>query len=260
MADPAEHDHANANANANANDEAEQMLEFARARLNDRWQERPVTQLSTRSVELRRVADSMRIIIERLIGTTAPTETIIEAANQIALVALSFDQLPEGSEYGGFSEAGLAGGDEHASFEQSPYIGLANPISPPIRLQEIDGTIHGRVTFGSAYEGPPGCVHGGHIAGAFDELLGATQTLSGAPGMTGRLTVTYRSPTPLHEELHFVGVLKSVEGRKIITEGKLFAGERLCAEAEGLFISIDLSKITQLIGLRDAAESKRLGA
>lgn len=239
--------------------DAERILDMARARLNNRWQEPPVTQLSTRSVELRRVADSMRIIIERLVGTTAPTETIIEAANQLALVALSFDKLPEGSEYGGFSEAGLAGADPHASFEHSPYIGLANPISPPIRLQEIDGAIHGRVTFGSAYEGPPGCVHGGHIAGAFDELLGATQTLSGTPGMTGRLSVAYRSPTPLHEELHFVGTLAKVEGRKIQTEGKLFAGDRLCAEAEGLFISIDLSKIEELMGRRDAAERSRLG-
>ena len=31
--------------------------------------------------------------------------------------------------------------------------------------------------FGAAYEGPPGSVHGGIIAAAFDEVLGMTQSL-----------------------------------------------------------------------------------
>ena len=239
--------------------EAERLVAIARAAINDRWQEPPVSQLTTRSVEKRRMADSMRIIVERLVATSASTETIIEAANQLALVALKFDELEKGTEYEGFAEAGLSGGDAHASFEHSPFIGLGNPIAPPIRMQIIDGRLHARVTYGSAYEGPPGCVHGGMIAGAFDEVLGAAQTMAGAPGMTGRLTIHYRSPTPLHQELHFIGELTRVEGRKIFTEGKLFAGERLCAEAEGLFISVNLEKLGQLMEMRDEAERLRLG-
>lgn len=238
--------------------EADLGVSLARAAMSDRWQEPPVSQLTTRSIEMRRLADSMRIIIERLVATSAPTEAIIDAATQLAHVALKFDELREGSEYRGFAEVGLSGGDPHASFEHSPYIGLANPISPPIRLQEVDGTIHGRVTFGSAYEGPPGCVHGGMIAGAFDEVLGAAQTLSGAPGMTARLTVNYRSPTPLHQDLHFMGRLVRVEGRKILTEGTLYAGDQLCAEAEGLFISVDVGKVGQLKEMREQAERLRL--
>ena len=136
-------------------------------------------------------------------------------------------------------------------------MGRANPLAPPIRLQEIEGKVHGRVIFGSAYEGPPSCVHGGYVAGAFDEVLGATQSLSGAPGMTGRLTINYRSPTPLHTELHFIGVLTKVEGRKIFTEGQLFAGDRLCAEAEGLFISINPEKFIELKRARDEFEAGR---
>jgi acyl-coenzyme A thioesterase PaaI-like protein len=100
-------------------------------------------------------------------------------------------------------------------------------------------------------------VHGGYVAGAFDEVLGATQSLSGQPGMTARLTVNYRSPTPLHTELHFVGELTKVEGRKIFTEGRLLAGDRLCAEAEGLFISINPEKFIELKRQRDALEAGR---
>jgi acyl-coenzyme A thioesterase PaaI-like protein len=217
-----------------------------------------VSQLTTRRVEMRRLADSMRIIIERLVATAAPTEAIIGMADQLARVALDFDRLHHGTQYEGFAEATLAGDDPHASFEHSPFIGRSNPLAPPIRLQEIDGRVHARAVFGSAYEGPPGCVHGGYVAAAFDEVLGATQTLSGRPGMTGTLTVKYRSPTPLHRELAFVGELVRVEGRKIFTEGKLLAGDRLCAEAEGIFISIGIEKFAELKQQRDAMEQARV--
>ena len=119
--------------------------------------------------------------------------------------------------------------------------------------------MHARGVFGSAYEGPPVCVQGGYVAGAFDELLGATQSLSGAPGMTGTLTVRYRSPTPLHTELRFVGELARVEGRKIFTVGTLHAGDRLCAEAEGIFITLKPEMWSTLLDQRDRAESDRLG-
>jgi acyl-coenzyme A thioesterase PaaI-like protein len=119
--------------------------------------------------------------------------------------------------------------------------------------------------FGSAYEGPPGCVHGGYVAGAFDELLGATQSLSGRPGMTGTLTIKYRSPTPLHRELQMVGELLGTERKKIFTRGTLTVrdddgSERLCAEAEGIFISIDVSKFVELKQQREEAERDRLSA
>lgn len=234
--------------------------ELIRSALYSRWQEPPTSQMTTRMVEMRRLADSMRIIIERLVATAAPTEAIIDAADELARVALAFDRLQVGTRYEGFAEAANAGADLRASFEHSPFIGRANPLAPPITLQDIDGIVHGRAFFGSAYEGPPGCVHGGYVAGAFDELLGATQSLSGSPGMTGTLTVRYRSPTPLHAELHFIGELKRIEGRKIFTEGRVYAGERLCAEAEAVFISIDFSKFAQLHADRQNAEQIRLAS
>lgn len=96
----------------------------------------------------------------------------------------------------------------------------------------------GTVTYGDAYEGPPGCLHGGFIAAGFDDVLGFAQSLSGTPGMTGRLTVSYRSPTPLHEPVRYVATLDHVDGRKIYAVATLRHGDRLCAEAEGLFISV----------------------
>ena len=113
--------------------------------------------------------------------------------------------------------------------------------------------MYGRVTFSSAYEGPPGCVHGGYVAAAFDEVLGSTQSLAGRPGMTANLSVDYRSPTPLHTELRFESWVTDVSGRKTFTHGTLHAGDRLCAEADGLFVAIPFDRVAELHRQRDAA-------
>lgn len=232
--------------------------ELLRRALYSRWQEVPASQLTARQVEMRRLADTMRSIMDRLVRTAAPTAQIIEAADQLARLAEGFGGLPPGTVYEGFAETANAGADPTASFEFSPFIGRANPLAPPIRLEEVDGTVQGRAVFSAAYEGAPGCLHGGYIAGAFDEVLGATQSLAGAPGMTGTLTVRFRSPTPLHTELRFVGELLRVEGRKIFTAATLHAGNRLCAEAEGIFISVPPALFAELLAQRAASEAERL--
>ena len=93
---------------------------------------------------------------------------------------------------------------------------------------------HGRVRFGAAYEGPPGHVHGGMVAAMFDELLGRAQQ---SAGFTGRLTITYRRPTPLHRELDLIGWFDRVDGRKRWMKGECRLDGELLTEAEGLFIA-----------------------
>ena len=44
-----------------------------------------------------------------------------------------------------------------------------------------------------------------------------------------------------------------VEGRKILTVGRCFHGDTLTAEAEGLFISIDMASYELLHAAREAA-------
>jgi len=218
-------------------------------------------ELTPRRVQLRRLAAAGRDAIEHLVSTTATIEQLAAAADQLEDMARTLGELPKGKRYEGFSEAANAGdlsaleaavGEEYASFDHSPFIGLANPLSPPIYFDYGPDWIRGRVTFGAAYEGPPGCVHGGYVAAAFDELLGATQSLSGTQGMTARLEVDYRSPSPLGQELTLLGEVQSVEGRKIWCTGRLLAGERLCAESRGLFISMDSERFRALIADRDS--------
>lgn len=125
----------------------------------------------------------------------------------------------------------------------SPVGGLANPVSPPLSLRrEPDGTVSGMAVFSAAFEGPPAHVHGGVLSAAFDEVLGLAQTACGLTGMTGRLTVHFRRPTPIGVEVRFTGKIRSISGRKVVATGEsrvLSNGEWVVtAESDGLFISM----------------------
>lgn len=123
-------------------------------------------------------------------------------------------------------------------FPYSPVIGPLNPISPPAELTVTeDRTVVGTVVLGTAYNGPPwDLVHGGVIAEVFDELLGVAAMVGAGGGFTGRLTIHYRKPTPINQELRLKGWLEDVSGRKLVARGELYHGDVLTAEAEGLFI------------------------
>jgi acyl-coenzyme A thioesterase PaaI-like protein len=199
--------------------------------------------------EMRRLAEAGREVIERLVATTAPEDELKKAADLLEEASALLAGYPQGRIYEGFAESANAG-DAHAFFDHSPLQGVSNPLAPPVRLEVVDGEVHGEVRFGSAYEGPPSSVHGGYVAAAFDEVLGLAQSLGGSPGMTGTLTIRYRKPTPLHTDLRFVSRLDRQEGRKIWCSGELYAGDLLCAEAEGLFISVDIGRMAELMARR----------
>jgi len=140
--------------------------------------------------------------------------------------------------------------------DRSPVIGAANPLAVPMQVSAtVDAAgvpqVAGTATFGPAYEGPPGCVHGGVIAAYFDEVLGVAQSMTGNPGMTVNLSVDYVSPTPLGRELTFRGTVTGVEGRKIRTSGTLHHGDVLCARATGLFVSMRPEVFERLLKLRE---------
>ena len=201
----------------------------------------------------REVGEALRRVIDRLTGTSAPPEVLREAVERLAPIEDLLKPYHAVRSYRGASETSLLGHDR-AFFDWSPLFGLANPLAPPIKVWMEGDEVVGSVCFGIAYEGPPGCVHGGFIAAAFDELLGLTQSLSGRVGMTGTLTVKYRKPTPLHTELRLEGNVESAQGRKVVVTGRMFAGEVMTAEASGLFISIDPGYFQALTAQREQAE------
>ena len=93
-------------------------------------------------------------------------------------------------------------------------------------------------TFDPITNGPPGGVHGGMIAGVFDELLGSVCVLNDVAGFTGTLNIRYRSLTPIEEPISMRAWIDRVEGRKTFARGTFHHGAVLCAEADGVFIGM----------------------
>jgi acyl-coenzyme A thioesterase PaaI-like protein len=185
-----------------------------------------------------RLADELRRIINRLAVVRPSTEELERAADAATVFADRLDALPQRTKSWEISEAGLLPRDFIA---YSPVSGRNNPMAPPVRLHVLPGEddsagkhrIGGEVTFGPAYEGPPGHVHGGWLAAMFDELLGFAQL---SPGFTAYLHVNYRKPTPLNTPLSLEAWVESIDGRKRIVRGECRAGDVLLTDAEGLFV------------------------
>ena len=133
---------------------------------------------------------------------------------------------------------GTAVRDPHRFFPVSPVVGYHNPLALPVRVEIADNIVIGHARFTWPYQGPPGCVHGAVVAGVFDELLSFANIINGPAGMTGKLSIKYRHPTPLHEDLRFVCRRESISGRRLVATGECYAGDLVTAEAEGLFIIV----------------------
>jgi acyl-coenzyme A thioesterase PaaI-like protein len=202
------------------------------------------------------LAAHIRAAIGELTSTAASVDDIRAASRLVRGAVDLLARRAHGRPYEEPAEGALAG-RQYAFLDHSPFVGPLNPLAPPMAVTVEGDRVVGTVTMGPAYEGPPGCLHGGFIAALFDELLGYAQSLTGRPGMTGRLTVAYRNPTPLGEPLRLEGWVTAVEGRTITTQATLHhaAGPdrtQLCAEAEGVFVSMRPEVMRRLI------ESRRL--
>ncbi|MBH0776424.1 PaaI family thioesterase [Nocardia bovistercoris] len=119
-----------------------------------------------------------------------------------------------------------------------------NVTLPPYTLEKVhrDGVLSS-VTFRTFHLGGNAAAHGGHIALAFDDLMGmAAAVRAGAVTRTASLTVDYRAITPLDKPLALRSWAERQEGRKVFVRATLHDGETLCAEANGLFIVLKVGQ------------------
>jgi len=218
-------------------------------------QTQPVSDLDAARAEL---ADEVRTMIREILTTRATPEEVRRVRDLVhegvAALLAGAHGAPEGVGEAALIERG------RNFLARSPVMGSINPLAMPLTISVIgegaSARVEGRVSFSSAYEGAPGCVHGGFVASTFDEVLGVAQSATGNPGMTVNLTVDYRSPTPIKHELVFRGWCEKVEGRKIFTRGTVHAGDVLCAESTALFVSMRPELFERLVAMRDASRAR----
>jgi acyl-coenzyme A thioesterase PaaI-like protein len=112
-----------------------------------------------------------------------------------------------------------------------------------------DLTVHAEFVVGPEHQGAPGLIHGGLLAAAFDEVLGALNWLVGVPAVTARLETDYRAPVPVGSRVVIVARIEGVSGRKVYGSATAhIVGDGtqsvLAAEAAALFVQVPIEHFT----------------
>ncbi len=178
------------------------------------------------------LADHLRALIADVLMLDANAATEHDLAEAERLLAAAQHHLGRLARV-----TSLFASEQDASlFERSPLSGRANALATPLTVTFDGHLTRAHASYGDAYEGPPGCVHGGHVIAAFDDLLGVAQAASGTAGFTGTLTVKLVGRTPLHQRIDYEAGVQSQEGRKVVAWGRSSCRGELLAEATGIFI------------------------
>lgn len=130
--------------------------------------------------------------------------------------------------------------------ERSTVSGVLNPLAPPMVLSQGEVVV-GEVVYGPAYEGAPGCVHGGHVALAFDHVAGRVASRIG-PVLTGKLAVRYLKPTRLARTIRYEARLRTSRHRLITVDCVALDGDTRTATAEILFVELSPAYMAEVLG------------
>ena len=123
-------------------------------------------------------------------------------------------------------------------------------------------TVYARFTVTEAHQGAPGLAHGGLLACAFDEALGATiGHLLRRPAVTGHLETDFVRPVPVGSTIFITSTLRGLAGRQVFAsaEGRLDAEDGLVAvRARAIFVIVPFSHFTKHGRPQELDESRRI--
>ena len=189
-----------------------------------------------------RLAAATRALNEKLVSTDIDPEMAATLTEKIdALTA----ELSQGEQVNGLvdlAKRGERGTIDNVMGELVAMAGRSHPCSPGLLWQEEPNRITGTVTFGQAFEGPPGHVHGGWVAGVLDHLMGMTHVRTGHPGMTSGLSVRYLKPTPLNQLIDVSAEATELDDKRTEVKAEMRYGETTTATAEAIFVRVDRAK------------------
>jgi len=127
--------------------------------------------------------------------------------------------------------------------------GRDNPSSLKARFYEIEGgELLGVFAPLEIHQSYPGRVHGGAITAMLDETIGRAVNVDDpdAWGVTAELTVRFRKPVPLGEEVRVVARITRDSRRLFEGSGELLLADgTVAAEATGRYMKMGIDKIAE---------------
>ncbi len=134
--------------------------------------------------------------------------------------------------------------------------GNARGMKLAFESDETTRRVRGRFKLGAEYAGGGNFLHGGIIALLLDEAMGKVNRFSGVRAVTADLTVEYRRPVPVGEEIVVEGYEIRREGRNYWQGGEIRnAGGELLASGQGRFVEVRGAKAAEG---RDGERKKEL--
>ena len=202
----------------------------------------PGSQEATYWQARQRLASATRALNEKLVSTDITPEFAAALTEKIEDLTAELNQTEQVSGLVDMAKRGERGTIDNVMGELVAMAGRSHPCSPELLWQEEPNRIIGTVTFGQAFEGPPGHVHGGWVAGVLDHFMGMTHVHTGHPGMTGGLSVRYLKPTPLNQLIEVSADATELDDKRTEVKAEMRCGETTTATAEAIFVRVDREK------------------
>ena len=189
-----------------------------------------------------RLAIATRALNEKLVNTDIDPELAAALTEKIEGLTAELNQAQQVDGLVDMAKRGERGSIDDVMGELVSVGGRSHPCSPELLWQEASNRITGTVRFNQAFEGPPGHVHGGWVAGVLDHIMGMTHVRTGHPGMTGGLSVRYLKPTPLNQLIEISAEATELDDKRTKVKGTMRCGETTTATAEAIFVRVDREK------------------
>lgn len=186
--------------------------------------------------EWRRIASAIRRQIAASVELDASPERLALLAAEAERVAGELEQSATGKRKALVDSAWESEERGMAYLPFSPIMGALNPASIGLDIRRETDRVVAEVRLAEPVEGGTGLVHGGVIAGIYDELLAAANLMIKSGGPTGTLTVLYRRPTPLYAPLRFEGWVEKTDAKKVYAKGHCLLAGDVLSEAEAIFV------------------------
>ncbi|QUX27753.1 PaaI family thioesterase [Nocardiopsis akebiae] len=196
----------------------------------------PVVDQAQIPAELRSLVARVHDLVDAVANTEVDTDTLAEAAATVEGITGRLNVARR--QIGTMVQRDLPSGDVEYGTITNIVSGDTNPAAPPLLLERTPEGLRGEVTLNTVYQGPPGLVHGGWIAALLDQAVGSVSAVETTPGLTAKLEVNYRQPTPLFTPLEVTAEVDRVEGRKVFVSGRIRAHGEVTAEATALMVQV----------------------
>lgn len=198
----------------------------------------PVVEQSDIPAELRTLVSRVHALIDTVANTEADPDTLAAAAAAVEQVTDRLALAPR-RQIGTMVRRELPDGDSEFGTITNIVAGDTNPAAPPLSLVPTADGVYGEVTLDTVYQGPPGLVHGGWIAALLDQAVGTASSLATSPGLTAKLEVNYRRPTPLFNPLEITAEVERTERRKVYVNGRIRVNGEVTAEATAIMVRVE---------------------